>query len=44
VIELFGGVQNSAGDDVAHFAHLGGMLFAFILLRIWRIRVGNKYY
>ena len=44
VIELFAGVQNSAGDNVAHFAHLGGMLFAFILLRIWRIRVGNRYY
>jgi len=34
-IELFSGIQNSAGDNIAHFAHLGGMLFAFILLRIW---------
>ncbi len=37
-IELFSGMQNSAGDNVAHFAHLGGMLFAFILLRVWGIR------
>lgn len=36
VIELIAGIQNSAGDNVAHFAHLGGMLFAFILLKIWQ--------
>ncbi|MFA6150855.1 MAG: rhomboid family intramembrane serine protease [Chitinophagaceae bacterium] len=36
IIELFSGFQNSAGDNVAHFAHLGGMLFAFILLRYWQ--------
>ena len=35
-IELFSGFSNSAGDNVAHFAHLGGMLFAFILLKYWQ--------
>lgn len=35
LIELFSGIQNSAGDNVAHFAHLGGMIVAFILIRIW---------
>jgi membrane associated rhomboid family serine protease len=35
VFELFSGIQNSAGDNVAHFAHLGGVLFSFLLLRIW---------
>lgn len=35
-IELFSGIRNSSGDNVAHFAHLGGMLFGFILLMIWR--------
>lgn len=34
-LELFMGLQNSATDNIAHFAHLGGMLFAFILLRFW---------
>lgn len=34
--ELFSGFSNSAGDNVAHFAHLGGMLFAFILLKYWQ--------
>lgn len=40
IFELFAGLQNSAGDNVAHFAHLGGMFFAFILLKIWN--KGNR--
>lgn len=35
VIELFLGVANRSGDNVAHFAHLGGMIFGFILIKIW---------
>lgn len=35
VIELYLGVSGSA-DGVAHFAHLGGMLFGFILIFFWR--------
>jgi membrane associated rhomboid family serine protease len=35
-IELLSGVYNASGDNVAHFAHLGGMLFGFILIMIWR--------
>ena len=34
--ELFMGVSNFGGDNVAHFAHLGGMLFGFILIKYWR--------
>jgi membrane associated rhomboid family serine protease len=34
-IELLLGVRNSAGDSVAHFAHLGGALTAVIILFIW---------
>lgn len=34
--ELFYGISNSAGDNIAHFAHLGGMLFAFLLLKYWQ--------
>ncbi len=44
LIELFSGIQNSAGDNVAHFAHLGGMLFAFLLLRIWNNKASNRFY
>ncbi|MGZ3861652.1 MAG: rhomboid family intramembrane serine protease [Bacteroidia bacterium] len=40
-IELFSGIANSASDNVAHFAHLGGMLFGFILLMIWGQRSHN---
>ena len=35
VIELFSGISGWA-DGVAHFAHLGGMLFAWVLIRYWR--------
>lgn len=36
VIELFLGVANFTGDSIAHFAHLGGMLFGIILILIWK--------
>jgi membrane associated rhomboid family serine protease len=36
VLELFLGVANFSGDNVAHFAHLGGMLFGVILILIWK--------
>lgn len=42
--ELFSGIRNSAGDNVAHFAHLGGMLFAFILLKVWGKTRRNDFY
>lgn len=35
-IELTMGFTNRAGDNVAHFAHLGGMLFGLILILFWR--------
>ncbi len=44
LFELYSGLKNSAGDNIAHFAHLGGMLFAFILLRIWNSRMRNRFY
>jgi membrane associated rhomboid family serine protease len=35
--ELYSTFQNAPDDNIAHFAHIGGMLFAFILVRYWRI-------
>ncbi len=35
--ELFAGVTGSIGG-IAHFAHLGGMLFGFLLIQYWRRR------
>jgi membrane associated rhomboid family serine protease len=36
LMELFFAVSNKPGDDVAHYAHLGGMLFGFFLILYWR--------
>jgi len=36
LIELFFGVAGFQWDNVAHFAHLGGALFGFILVKIWK--------
>ena len=36
VIELFAGIGHFAGDNVAHFAHLGGMLFGLLLILWWQ--------
>ena len=35
-IELWLGLQNNPGDNVAHFAHLGGMLFGYLLIKYWK--------
>ncbi|SDE51869.1 rhomboid family intramembrane serine protease [Riemerella columbipharyngis] len=32
---LFLGIRQSDGDNIAHFAHLGGALVGFILIKIW---------
>jgi membrane associated rhomboid family serine protease len=41
-IELILGLVNSGGN-IAHFAHIGGMLFGFLLLYYWKRR-GKMYY
>lgn len=41
-IELLFGFSNST-DNVAHFAHLGGMIFGYILIRYWKSK-GTMYY
>lgn len=42
-LELFLGYQNFAWDNIAHFAHIGGALFGFILVMIWK-RNRNTFY
>jgi rhomboid-like protein len=34
-IDLFGGVAGVSGDNIAHFAHLGGALTGFLLVLYW---------
>lgn len=42
LIELYAGFANNPGDNVAHFAHLGGMIFGFILIMYWRKKARNN--
>ena len=42
LIELFSGFANVAGDNIAHFAHLGGMIFGFILIKYWQYTNKNR--
>lgn len=42
-IELYMGFANNPADNVAHFAHLGGMLFGFILIKLWQKDRNNFY-
>lgn len=45
LIELYYGIQQNPGDNVAHFAHLGGALFGYILARNWKKKgIGGGYY
>jgi len=41
-IELFSGITNTGGN-VAHFAHLGGMLFGFIMIKYWNKNTTHFY-
>jgi membrane associated rhomboid family serine protease len=43
-IELWLGVRNSAGDNVAHWAHLGGALVGFLLVLYWNRRNRRHFY
>lgn len=41
-IELYLGIT-SQGSNIAHFAHLGGMLFGFIMIKYWNRNTTNFY-
>lgn len=40
LFELYLGIQQSQGDNVAHFAHLGGAVFGYFMTRHW---IKNRY-
>ena len=42
-IAIYSEFSSRGGDNVAHLAHLGGMLFAFIMIRIWNKDRRNFY-
>jgi membrane associated rhomboid family serine protease len=35
LVELYQALQFNPSDNVAHFAHLGGMLFGFLIVKFW---------
>ncbi|HRW22471.1 MAG TPA: rhomboid family intramembrane serine protease, partial [Bacteroidales bacterium] len=41
-LELYLGIANHS-DNIAHFAHLGGMLFGLIFILIWRKNRFNRW-
>jgi membrane associated rhomboid family serine protease len=41
-LELYLGIANNPGDNVAHFAHLGGMLFGFFLIKYWSRQIKSN--
>ncbi|MFD0750655.1 rhomboid family intramembrane serine protease [Mucilaginibacter calamicampi] len=43
IIELTLGVGQFNGDNVAHFAHLGGAVLGFILIKLWRLQGPGNY-
>jgi len=43
LLELYAGISNNPADNVAHFAHLGGMIFGFFLIKYWRNNTNTFY-
>lgn len=43
IYEVFSELERVPGDNVAHLAHLGGALFAWILYKYWKQDRGNFY-
>jgi membrane associated rhomboid family serine protease len=43
-MELFLGIQNSAGDNVAHWAHLGGALVGILMVLYWKRHDRRNFY
>lgn len=35
-IEFFLAMRQTSGDNVAHYAHIGGMIFGYLLLKYWQ--------
>jgi len=44
LMELSLGVARIPGDSIAHYAHLGGALVGFILIKIWKDRNNDRFY
>ena len=38
IYELYAGLANNPSDNVAHFAHLGGVLVAYLFIKVYKSR------
>ncbi|MFD2872597.1 rhomboid family intramembrane serine protease [Mucilaginibacter ximonensis] len=38
LVELFAGFGRFSGDNVAHFAHIGGAILGFIMVKLWKLQ------
>lgn len=43
-LDVFGGVVKVEGDNIAHFAHIGGALIGFLLVLYWDRRNKRRFY
>ena len=43
-LDLFSGIANTPGDQVAHWAHLGGALAGFVIVWFWNKTNRRKFY
>jgi rhomboid-like protein len=43
-LDLFGGIANVGGDNIAHWAHLGGAAAGFLLVLLWNKTNRNTFY
>lgn len=42
-IAIYSGFKDNADDNTAHFAHLGGMIVSYIVLKYWQLKSKNFY-
>lgn len=43
-LELYSGILNKTGDNIAHWAHIGGGLVGFLLVLIWNNKNRRTFY
>ena len=44
IIELWTGIANNPGDNMAHFAHLGGLIVGLLLVYYWNKNNRESFY
>ncbi|HVV55430.1 MAG TPA: rhomboid family intramembrane serine protease, partial [Mucilaginibacter sp.] len=44
ILEIWLGISQYGGDNVAHFAHLGGALLGFVMVKLWHLQRPNNFY